>query len=146
MRFSSPESEDVNISLTPLVDVVFLLLIFFMVSTTFSNESQLRLQLPSSDRTSEPVPDKQQLIIDITQLGQYAIRRHSVDFSRSFQGDDARELSFILKEVAGDWRKPVVVIRADRRSSHESVMVALDAARQASLLNVTFSLQSKVEQ
>lgn len=146
MRFSSPESEDVNISLTPLVDVVFLLLIFFMVSTTFSNESQLRLQLPSIHRTSEPVSDKQQLIIDITQLGQYAIRRHSVDFSRSFQGDDARELSFILKEVAGDWRKPVVVIRADRRSSHESVMVALDAARQANLLNVTFSLQSKAEQ
>ncbi|MDP6650792.1 MAG: biopolymer transporter ExbD, partial [Gammaproteobacteria bacterium] len=54
MRFSGPESEDVNISLTPLVDVVFLLLIFFMVSTTFSTESQLRLRLPSSDRSSEP--------------------------------------------------------------------------------------------
>ena len=82
MRFSRLENDDVSISLTPLVDVVFLLLIFFMVSTTFSSESQLRLQLPSSDRTSEALPNKKQLIIDITEFGQYGIRRHSVDSSR----------------------------------------------------------------
>ena len=68
MRFSGPESEDVNISLTPLVDVVFLLLIFFMVSTTFSTESQLRLRLPSSDRSSEPLTEKQQLLVELTEL------------------------------------------------------------------------------
>ena len=73
MRFSGPESEEVTISLTPLVDVVFLLLIFFMVSTTFSAESQLRLRLPSSDRVAEPLTEKQQLLIDISQFGQYAI-------------------------------------------------------------------------
>ena len=145
MRFSRLENDDVSISLTPLVDVVFLLLIFFMVSTTFSSESQLRLQLPSSDRTSEALPKKEQLIIDITEFGQYGIRRHSVDSSRSFKGDDARELSLILREVTGDWQEPIVIIRADRRSSHESVMVALDAARRAGLFNVTFSLQGKPE-
>ena len=145
MRFSRLENDDVSISLTPLVDVVFLLLIFFMVSTTFSSESQLRLQLPSSDLTSEALPNKKQLIIDITEFGQYGIRRHSVDSSRLFKGDDARELSLILKEVTDDWQEPIVIIRADRRSSHESVMVALDAARRAGLLNVTFSLQGKPE-
>ncbi len=143
MRFSGPESEDVNISLTPLVDVVFLLLIFFMVSTTFSTESQLRLRLPSSDRSSEPLTEKEQLLVDISQFGQYAIRRPTANTSRTYGNDDAEVLSGLLKETAGEWEEPVIVIRADRRSSHESVMLALDAARRAGFLNVTFSLQSQ---
>ena len=146
MRFSGPESEVVNISLTPLVDVVFLLLIFFMVSTTFSTESQLRLRLPSSNRIAEPLTEKQHLRIDISQFGQYAIRRPTASASLEYGSDNAQVLSELLKEAAGEWEKPVVVIRADRRSSHESVMLALDAARRAGFLNVTFSLQSQPEQ
>jgi len=146
VRFSGPESEDVNISLTPLVDVVFLLLIFFMVSTTFSTESQLRLRLPSSDRIAEPLTGEQQLLIDISEFGQYGIRRAMGNTSEVYGDDDAQVLSRLLKKTAGEWEKPVVVIRADRRSSHESVMLALDAARRAGFLNVTFSLQSQPEQ
>ena len=129
-----------------LLLVILLLLIFFMVSTTFSTESQLRLRLPSSDRSSEPLTEKQQLLVDISQFGQYAIRRPTANSSRTYGSDDAEVFSELLKVTAGEWEEPVIVIRADRRSSHESVMLALDAARRAGFLNVTFSLQSQPEQ
>ena len=63
MRFSQYREEEVGISLTPLIDVVFLLLIFFMVSTTFSKESQLNLRLPTSDLPLETTLEEEVILL-----------------------------------------------------------------------------------
>ena len=78
MRFSQYREEEVAISLTPLIDVVFLLLIFFMISTTFSKESQLNLRLPTSDLPLETTLEEEVILISISEQGQYVLKRGKV--------------------------------------------------------------------
>ena len=143
MRFSQYRDEEVGISLTPLIDVVFLLLIFFMVSTTFSKESQLNLRLPTSDLPLETTLEEEVIVISISDQGQYAIKRGSDSSDKKFKGNDAVELSEQLLALASGWEDPVVIIRADRMATHQSVMTALDAAQRVGLLKLTFSMQKK---
>ena len=143
MRFSQYQEEEVGISLTPLIDVVFLLLIFFMVSTTFSKESQLSLRLPASDLPLETTLEEQVIVISISEQGQYVLKRGSDSTTKKFNGSDAAELSEQLLALASGWEDPVVIVRADRMASHQSVMTALDAAQRVGLLKLTFSMQKQ---
>ena len=144
MRFSQHREEEVGISLTRLIDVVFLLLIFFMVSTTFSKESQLNLRLPTSDLPLETTLEEEVIVISISEQGQYALKRGSDPSPRMFNGNGAGELSEQLLALVTGWKDPVVIIRADRMATHQSVMTALDAAQRAGLLRLTFSLQKQL--
>ena len=74
MRFSEYREEEVAISLTPLIDVVFLLLIFFMISTSFSKESQINLRLPSSNFPLEVPLEEEMILINISEHGQYLLK------------------------------------------------------------------------
>ena len=91
MRFSQHREEEVGISLTPLIDVVFLLLIFFMVSTTFSKESQLNLRLPTSGLPLETTLEEEVIFISISEQGQYVLKRGSDSSTKKFSGNDAVE-------------------------------------------------------
>ena len=141
MRFSQYREEEVAISLTPLIDVVFLLLIFFMVSTSFSKESELNLRLPSSNLSLESTLEGEIILISISEQGQYSLKRANDSSVKRFNGSDAVELSERLELLASGWNDPVVIIRADRMASHQSVMTALDAAQRVGLLKLTFSMQ-----
>ena len=141
MRFSQYREEEVGISLTPLIDVVFLLLIFFMVSTTFSKESQLNLRLPTSDLPLETRLDEEVILINISEHGQYVLKRRNDSSVKKFTGSSAVELSEQLLALASGLEDPVVIIRADRMAAHQSVMTALDAAQRVGLLKLTFSMQ-----
>ena len=141
MRFSQDREEEVAISLTPLIDVVFLLLIFFMVSTSFSKESRINLRLPSSNLSLEAPPEEEVILINISEQGQYSLKRGYDSSVMKFIGSDAVELSERLQLLASGWSDPVVIIRADRMASHQSVITALDAAQRAGLLKLTFSMQ-----
>ena len=141
MRFSEYREEEVAISLTPLIDVVFLLLIFFMVSTSFSKESQINLRLPSSNLPFEAPLEEEMILISISEQGQYLLKRGNDSSGKKFNGSDAVELSERLQLLASGWSDPVVIIRADRMASHQSVITALDAAQRAGLLKLTFSMQ-----
>ena len=141
MRFSHNREEEVSISLTPLIDVVFLLLIFFMVSTSFSKESQINLRLPSSNLPLEVPLEEEIILISISEQGQYSLKREHDSSVKKFNGSDAVELSERLQLLASGWSDPVVIIRADRMASHQSVITALDAAQRAGLLKLTFSMQ-----
>ena len=143
MRFSQYREEEVGISLTPLIDVVFLLLIFFMVSTTFSKESQLNLRLPTSDLPLETTVEEEVIVISISEQGQYALRRGNESSAKTYNGSDAVELSEQLQVLVSGWDDPVVIIRADRLATHQSVMTALDAAQRAGLFKLTFSMQKQ---
>ena len=141
MRFSQYREEEVSIRLTPLIDVVFLLLIFFMVSTSFSKESQINLRLPSSNLPLETQLEEEMILISISEQGQYLVKRENDSSVKRFNSSDAVELSERLELLASGWSDPVVIIRADRMASHQSVITALDAAQRAGLFKLTFSMQ-----
>ena len=146
MKFSRSPQEEVTINLTPLIDIVFLLLIFFMVSTTFSKESQLRIRLPDASPDVEVEQRPSRLVIAITASGDYSIRgpnestgHHLLSRERSVL---AQAMAKAKAKVAQGTDDLVVVIRADRKTPHEAVVRAMDVARKLGLVRITFSTQN----
>ena len=110
--------EDVSINLTPLIDVVFLLLIFFMVSTTFDTTSQLEIRLPEASENPAPeLPRKLNLLID--PRGRFFVN------SRELTSNDSATLRAAL-ERALDGRRMPVVIQSDADSPVQSLVTAMD--------------------
>lgn len=123
MKFARRAREEVDINLTPLIDVVFLLLIFFMVSTTFTKETHLSIDLPEASATSTRVADTT-IEISITRGGDYAINGVAL-----INRDAATLRSAIEKVSEGDTSVPMI-ITADSATPHQSVVTALDMAGQ----------------
>lgn len=146
MKFSDREDEEVQINLTPLIDVVFLLLIFFMVSTTFSRESELRIELPES--RDEPVQERPDpvLVVEISAEGAYAVKGPDEDAARQLLGTDRQALHRALAAASGNQTDLVTVIRADRQTPHESVVRAMDMVRRLGHTNITFATQQVLEE
>ncbi len=139
MKFHQSRDEDLSINLTPLIDVVFLLLIFFMVSTTFNRESQLTIRLPEASVEPVVAEDVSLLEIQVSQSGQFAVRGPGEETARSLINADEDTLLRALGETPGVETDTVVVIRADRRTPHELVVRAMDTARRLDLRRVTFA-------
>ncbi len=120
MKFQRRITEDLQINLTPLIDVVFLLLIFFMVSTTFTRENRLAVNLPEAD--GEPVQEAARTIeISVSQGGAYAID------GRTLVNSELSTLMQGLEEVALGDRDVALILIADAEASHQSVVTAMDA-------------------
>jgi len=126
MKFRKQQKEELDVNLTPLIDVVFLLLIFFMVSTTFQRESQISVQLPKAAK--EPVETPVEKIeIVINAVGEYFVN------DRELVKSDANGLIAALNtETAGNRDIPLT-IRADSKTPHQAVVTAMDAAAQLGL-------------
>lgn len=121
-----------ELNLTPLIDVVFLLLIFFMVSTTFERESEITLELPeASGKVAES--KKKNIEISIDNQGNYFINQ------RRIKDTDIKTLMQAIKIVRGDEKEPKLIISADKMTPHQSVVRAMDAARQLGLIHLTFA-------
>ncbi|MBS1269277.1 MAG: Biopolymer transport protein ExbD [Gammaproteobacteria bacterium] len=146
MKFSDREEDDVQINLTPLIDVVFLLLIFFMVSTTFSKESELRIQLPES--SDEPVEERRNpvLEVEISAEGAYAVKGPGDESAKRLLGTDRETLYRALVSAGGKQTDLITIIRADRQTPHVSVVRALDIARRLGHTDITFATQQVVEE
>lgn len=131
LRPNRPEPPDVN--LTPLIDVVFLLLIFFMVSTTFKDDARIKVQLPEAQGEDVPAEEPQVLEIVIDAAGTFYVnQRMVVD----------RKLDTLKKAIAGaagEDRELPVVVKADAKTPHQSVMTVMDAASQLGLLHFAFA-------
>lgn len=133
--------EDPEINLIPFIDVLLVILIFLMVTTTYSRFTELQITLPTAD--AEKAQDKpNQIDIGIDAQGRYKINDQAVSFI------DSTTLAEDLKRIANslDGGKgaadPVVIINADRATSHQSVIDVLEAARIAGLAKVTFAAQA----
>lgn len=138
MKLRSQGVEDPDVNLTPLIDVVFLLLIFFMVSTTFNKESALSIELPdASGEVSER--KKLQVEVSIDADGNYAINNERLINSQ------INTLKAAIAKVAGDKRDIPLIISADGRASHQSVVAAMDAARQLGFSRLTFATRLSTE-
>jgi biopolymer transport protein ExbD len=123
MKFRRQVREPLSVNLTPLIDVVFLLLIFFMVSTTFTRETQLAVDLPEATGLQRDNPDKLiEILID--EDGAYRVNGKALVDGR------VRTLQAAMYDVSqGDTTMPLV-ISADAQAAHEHVVRAMDAAGQ----------------
>ncbi|SFP90187.1 biopolymer transport protein ExbD [Geopseudomonas sagittaria] len=123
MKLRRKPRENVEIGLAPLIDVVFILLLFFVVTTTFTRETQLKIDLPEAD-SATPVEEAQlkQLEVMIAADGSYSLNGQSL-----VKSDLATLSSALQKESAGDSSLPLV-ISADARTPHQAVITAMDAA------------------
>lgn len=112
--------EEPDMNLTSLIDVVLLLLIFFMVSTTFVDEARIRLQLPQA--STEPAADqkKDPIEVAVTATGEYRVN------GQTLINTSPATLSAAVSKLAGPTREIPVTIRADARATHQSVVTAMD--------------------
>jgi biopolymer transport protein ExbD len=131
---------EASVELTPLIDVVFLLLIFFMVSTTFIRETQLKIDLPEAAGELQEIEDD---LIEITvdRVGDYAVN------DRLLVNNDLRTLVRALEEVLSE-RPPStrVIVTADANASHQSVVRAMDAAGKVGLTRLSITTQQPSEE
>ena len=127
-RKDSPE-----LNLTPLIDVVFLLLIFFMVSTTFDKESRIKVELPEAATQDEKSDEDQVLDIVVDARGRYFVNQKEVVNS------DIGTLKRAIEKMAGERTDLPVIITADAKATHQSVIKVMDAASQLGFVNMTFS-------
>ena len=132
MKFYRRRRADNGINLTPLIDVVFLLLIFFMVTTTFTRESRLLIELPEADAE---VVDSTQAPVElvISRDGSYAVN------GQNLINRDIKTIMAALKDVAGEDGDTPLVITADAQAAHQAVVTAMDAAGRLGFtrLNIT---------
>jgi len=132
MRLGHRRRDAPEVNLTPLIDVVFLLLIFFMVSTTFEQASQLEIELPeASAEPRQQQPESIDLSIDAS--GRYFVN------GRALVNGQVETLRRALEGEAGADSDRVLVINADLRTSHQAVVTAMDAASQAGLVHLRFA-------
>lgn len=132
MKLRRRTREEPDINLTPLIDVVFLLLIFFMVTTTFRKETALDVSLPRASAVTHNSPAK--LVIAIDAAGHYA-----VDGKALAANDPATVKAALTAALAGSKQHPLLEIRADGRTPHRAVVEALDAAGQLGLQRIAIA-------
>lgn len=125
-----------RVNLTPLIDTVFLLLIFFMMTTTFNRETQLKINLPEAK--SEKSVEKQVIRIIIDEHGEYAIN----DFEHTLINSKLATLKLALKKAAGK-ENPSLLISADKNAPHYAVVKAMEAARDLGFMKLGFEAQQK---
>lgn len=131
MRFRTRLPEDPEINLAPLIDVVFILLIFFMVATTFDREVELKVQLPEASGEARPQEPVLELTID-------AQARYYVN-GEQVANRNVETLARALGKVAANRNDALLVLTVDATAPHQAVISAMDAARQAGLTRLTFT-------
>ena len=129
------EKEPLEINLVPLIDVMMVILIFLMITTTYSKYTELQINLPTADAQKQPERSNEITVV-VSAQGQYVINRNPVPFRTIEQlGDE-------LKRAAAASKEPVVVITADAAATHQSVIRVMEASRLAGLSQITFTTQS----
>ena len=135
MKFSRRRPEEPEINLIPFIDVLLVVLIFLMLTTTYARFTELQVNLPSaSAEASTPRPGE--IVVAVSSDGRYAINRIAVD------GRSVDLLTAELISAAAGQPDTMVIISADALAAHQSVMNVLDAARRAGLSRLTFAAQT----
>ena len=137
MNFRHARRPDVSINLTPLIDVVFLLLIFFMVSTSFSELTQLTVNLPEADGVS--APDEIGLVVVIDSAGNVTVGGDPVP-------NEAEGLYRAIEAAANGNVDVPVTLSADAMTPHQYVVMVLDVASLLGLQRVTIATESMINE
>jgi biopolymer transport protein ExbD len=129
------DRNDPEINFIPLIDVLLVILIFLMVTTTYQRIAELQITLPEAN--ADPSKERpKEINVGIDAQGRYVIDRNVFAFTT------VNAMADMLKRVAADAKDPVVIINADAQATHQSVVHVMEAARQAGLLHITFATQT----
>ena len=129
------QEEPLEINLVPLIDVMMVILIFLMITTTYSKYTELQINLPSAEAEKQ-LERPGEVAVLVNAQGQYVVNRNAVAFRSVEQlADELRRASAALKD-------PMVVISADANATHQSVVRVMEASRLAGLNQITFTTQS----
>ena len=131
--------DELEINLIPLIDVLLVILIFLMVTTTYARFSELQINLPEAQGDSaKEMPAK--ITVNVDERGSYSVDATGVAY------DGVDSLVRALRGAAGEQADPVIVISADAHASHQSVVRVMDAARRAGYPRVTFVTQNPAQE
>jgi len=134
MNFRRHDTDDPEINLIAFIDVLLVILIFLMLSTTYSKFTELQVTLPTAD--SERLRDRPaEIVVAISADGRYAVNRVGVE------GRSVEVLAAVLTAAASGQKEPVVIVSADAATAHQSVINVMDAARRVGLARLTFATQ-----
>jgi biopolymer transport protein ExbD len=139
VKFKRQTKAQLEINLTPLIDVVFLLLIFFMVTTTFTKESRLTVDLPEAQGVAQE-QQKEQLEITIAADGKYAVN------GKALVNNKPEVLKAALVELSGGDSSLPLVITADALTPHQAVVTAMDVAGQLRFIHLSITTQQPAQQ
>ena len=129
------QKEEPEINLVPMIDVLLVILIFLMITTTYSKFSALEISLPQA--TSDKTAERPNVIdVSVSASGSYMVNRASIKYS------SAEGLSAELRAAAGNRPDPVIVINADAQATHQSVIAIMEAARLAVYNHITFTTEN----
>jgi biopolymer transport protein ExbD len=134
MNFRPGSRDEPEINLIPFIDILLVVLIFLMLTTTYSKFTQLQVNLPVADAQAQRSTPKE-IIVSISSDGRYAINQELLD------GASVESLTRALLQAAQDTREIVIIISADAAATHQSVINVMDAARRAGLVQITFATQ-----
>ena len=132
MNFRPKKSGELELNLTPMIDVVFLLLIFFMVTTTFNEKTEIKIELPEVSE-AQLKKESVEVILSIKPDGSYYINQKHVTVN------NLDDLATTILETAQQLRVTKLMINADAKTPHQAVMTALEAASRAGISNIGFA-------
>jgi len=133
MNLQARSKEEPEVNLTSLIDVVLLLLVFFMVSTSFVRETEINLRLPQAQARSTPVEQGDALEIIVTQTGGYLVN------GRALVNNARGTLRSAIEQTVGDSRELPVFVRADAQATHQAVVTAMDVAGQLGFVQISIA-------
>ncbi|AVO42523.1 ExbD/TolR family protein [Simplicispira suum] len=135
MNFRSRDRDEPEINLIPFIDVLLVILIFLMLTTTYSKFTQLQLTLPVAD--AEQMRDRpKEVIVSVAADGRYAVNKTALD------GRSVDVVAAALRTAASAGPESIIIISADATAPHQSVITVMEAARRAGLTQITFATQS----
>ena len=139
MKFPRSAKPDTGINLTPLIDVVFLLLIFFMVTTPFTRETRMLITLPEAD--GEALVSEQQVVLElvVSRDGSYSVN------GQNLINGDIKTIMAALKEASEGNKDIPLMITADAQSTHQAVITAMDAAGRLGFESLNIATQQPQE-
>jgi biopolymer transport protein ExbD len=135
MNFRGDRHDEPEINLIPFIDVLLVVLIFLMLSTTYSKFTELQVNLPTAD--ADVARDRPaEIIVSVASDGRYSVDRQPVE------GRSVELLAAALRAAAGQRQDPFLIISADATAAHQAVINVLDAARRAGVMRITFAAQA----
>ena len=138
MNFRPRQKDEPEINLIPFIDVLLVILIFLMLSTTYSKFTEMQLRLPVADADAQRDYPKE-VIVAVSSDGTYAVNRGVIE------GRSVEAVTAALLQGAKAGKDTVVIISADANARHQSVVTVMEAARRADLTQITFATQSSAQ-
>lgn len=138
MNFRRSSRDEPEINLIPFIDVLLVVLIFLMLSTTYSKFTELQIKLPVAD-TEQQRDYPKEVIVTVSSDGRYVVNKTAVE------GRTIEALSAALAVAAKAGKDSVIIISADASATHQAVITVMEAARRSGLSQITFATQSTAQ-